>query len=258
MIFLTVAWLKLDVKFLSWRCSISASGSTQATNRESIQKVISRLDEDLSTLGQISKLSETLSFPHQVLWTTTHADNSHMFYCISSPLSSSICLLDSNKLLHILRNFSMSSVLSCGKTSNFSGRFHLSVPRWGNKGSDGVGAQGAVREAVSGLQHDLPAHKAGVYHSLRREQLRLRVRLARHPFQLWTGLWRSQEEARSVNVSQWRWLGFIRPRVTSLKWSVNVSLCLAMNKDQWDPEFLKAIPIMKTRSGMQVRAASAV
>lgn len=30
---------------------------------------------------------------------------------------------------------------------------------------------------------------------------------------------------------------------------------LAMNKDQWDPEFLKAIPIMKTRSGMQVRAA---
>ena len=29
--------------------------------------------------------------------------------------------------------------------------------------------------------------------------------------------------------------------------------CEAMNKDQWDPEFLKAIPIMKTRSGMQVR-----
>lgn len=26
-----------------------------------------------------------------------------------------------------------------------------------------------------------------------------------------------------------------------------------MYKDQWDPEFLKAIPIMKTRSGMQVR-----
>lgn len=30
-------------------------------------------------------------------------------------------------------------------------------------------------------------------------------------------------------------------------------LISAMNKDQWDPEFLKAIPIMKTRSGMQVR-----
>lgn len=29
-------------------------------------------------------------------------------------------------------------------------------------------------------------------------------------------------------------------------------MCVAMNKDQWDPEFLKAIPIMKTRSGMQV------
>ena len=37
---------------------------------------------------------------------------------------------------------------------------------------------------------------------------------------------------------------------------VDVSLLLAMNKDQWDPEFLKAIPIMKTRSGMQVRPAS--
>uniref|UniRef100_A0A3B3YWB5 DH domain-containing protein n=1 Tax=Poecilia mexicana TaxID=48701 RepID=A0A3B3YWB5_9TELE len=41
--------------------------SSQATNRESVQKMITRLDEDLSTLGQISKLSETLSFPHQSL-----------------------------------------------------------------------------------------------------------------------------------------------------------------------------------------------
>lgn len=32
----------------------------------------------------------------------------------------------------------------------------------------------------------------------------------------------------------------------------HVFFFLAMNKDQWDPEFLKAIPIMKTRSGMQV------
>lgn len=31
-----------------------------------------------------------------------------------------------------------------------------------------------------------------------------------------------------------------------------------MNKDQWDPEFLKAIPIMKTRSGMQVRAVGSI
>ncbi|XP_069496211.1 rho guanine nucleotide exchange factor 17 [Ambystoma mexicanum] len=42
-------------------------GASQATNKESIQKTITRLDEDLSTMGQISKLSETLSFPHQSL-----------------------------------------------------------------------------------------------------------------------------------------------------------------------------------------------
>ncbi|KAM6447642.1 rho guanine nucleotide exchange factor 17 isoform 2-T2 [Liasis olivaceus] len=42
-------------------------GSSQSTNRDSIQKAICRLDEDLSTLGQVSKLSETLSFPHQTL-----------------------------------------------------------------------------------------------------------------------------------------------------------------------------------------------
>ncbi|XP_012869639.1 PREDICTED: rho guanine nucleotide exchange factor 17 [Dipodomys ordii] len=42
-------------------------GASQATNRESIQKAISRLDEDLTTLGQMSKLSESLSFPHQNL-----------------------------------------------------------------------------------------------------------------------------------------------------------------------------------------------
>uniref|UniRef100_A0A8D2J8W2 Rho guanine nucleotide exchange factor 17 n=1 Tax=Varanus komodoensis TaxID=61221 RepID=A0A8D2J8W2_VARKO len=42
-------------------------GASQSTNRESIQKAICRLDEDLSTLGQVSKLSEALSFPHQNL-----------------------------------------------------------------------------------------------------------------------------------------------------------------------------------------------
>lgn len=47
-------------------CTCSHAGASQATNRESIQKSICRLDEDLSTLGQVSKLSETLSFPHQV------------------------------------------------------------------------------------------------------------------------------------------------------------------------------------------------
>ncbi|KAM3616415.1 uncharacterized protein V6R79_017599 [Siganus canaliculatus] len=56
-------------KFL-WKLPLEdvevVKSSTQTTNKESIQKTISRLDEDLSTLGQISKLSETLSFPHQV------------------------------------------------------------------------------------------------------------------------------------------------------------------------------------------------
>lgn len=47
-------------------CACPPTGASQATNRESIQKSICRLDEDLSTLGQVSKLSETLSFPHQV------------------------------------------------------------------------------------------------------------------------------------------------------------------------------------------------
>ncbi|GAB5577413.1 rho guanine nucleotide exchange factor 17 isoform X1 [Prionailurus iriomotensis] len=42
-------------------------GASQATNRENIQKAISRLDEDLTTLGQMSKLSENLGFPHQSL-----------------------------------------------------------------------------------------------------------------------------------------------------------------------------------------------
>ncbi|XP_003780965.1 rho guanine nucleotide exchange factor 17 [Otolemur garnettii] len=42
-------------------------GASQATNRENIQKAINRLDEDLTTLGQMSKLSESLGFPHQSL-----------------------------------------------------------------------------------------------------------------------------------------------------------------------------------------------
>lgn len=127
---------------------ISASGSTQATNKESIQKMISRLDEDLSTLGQISKLSETLSFPHQVP-----------------------CGLLSYRLLF----YELLKRLMVFFFSSFSSS---SVPRRGHKGPDGVGAQGAVREAVSGLQHDLPHHEAGVHHGVRREQLRLRVHLA--------------------------------------------------------------------------------
>ncbi|KAG7278675.1 hypothetical protein CRUP_014030, partial [Coryphaenoides rupestris] len=55
-------------KFL-WKLPLEdvemVKNSSQATNKENIQKMIGRLDEDLNTLGQISKLSETLSFPHQ-------------------------------------------------------------------------------------------------------------------------------------------------------------------------------------------------
>lgn len=47
----------------------------------------------------------------------------------------------------------------------------------------------------------------------------------------------------------------IYPGFTIFKWLI---LGLAMNKDQWDPEFLKAIPIMKTRSGMQVKTSFSV
>lgn len=42
----------------------------------------------------------------------------------------------------------------------------LLVPGRGAEGPGGVGAQGAVGEAVPGLQHDLPAHKAGVHHGV--------------------------------------------------------------------------------------------
>lgn len=45
---------------------VSPPGASQVTNRENIQKAISRLDEDLTTLCQMSKLSESLGFPHQV------------------------------------------------------------------------------------------------------------------------------------------------------------------------------------------------
>lgn len=45
---------------------LSSPGASQATNRETIQKAISRLDEDLATLSQMNKLSESLGFPHQV------------------------------------------------------------------------------------------------------------------------------------------------------------------------------------------------
>lgn len=54
-----------------WKLPLEATdiikGASQTTNRENIQKAISRLDEDLATLSQMSKLSESLGFPHQSL-----------------------------------------------------------------------------------------------------------------------------------------------------------------------------------------------
>lgn len=57
---------KLDLVLRVHGSPLSSPGASQATNRETIQKAISRLDEDLATLSQMSKLSESLGFPHQV------------------------------------------------------------------------------------------------------------------------------------------------------------------------------------------------
>lgn len=57
---------KLDLVLCVHGFPLSSPGASQATNRETVQKAISRLDEDLATLGQMSKLSESLGFPHQV------------------------------------------------------------------------------------------------------------------------------------------------------------------------------------------------
>lgn len=158
---------------------LSAPGSIQATNKESIQKLISRLDEDLSTLGQISKLSETLSFPHQVPWRAA----------IPIPLLIPKGILKKENMYRWFYH-----PLSC--LYSFPS---LSVSRWGDQRSDGVSAQGAVRETVCGLQYDLPAHKAGVHHSLSWEHLRLWIYLAWRTLQLWAGFRGSQEETRSLN-----------------------------------------------------------
>lgn len=78
--------------------------------------------------------------------------------------------------------------------------WHLSVLRWGHKGSNGVGAQRAVREAVLSLQYDVPANKAGVYHSLSWKHLRLWIQLTRRSLQLRAGLRGRQEETGWVRL----------------------------------------------------------
>uniref|UniRef100_A0A8C1QUR1 Rho guanine nucleotide exchange factor 17 n=1 Tax=Cyprinus carpio TaxID=7962 RepID=A0A8C1QUR1_CYPCA len=138
--------------------------SNQATNRENIQKTISRLDEDLSTLGQISKLSETLSFPHQSL------DD------VIKDLMASVHreLADKQSLA-----FSMTLLPTKLELTSTSA------------------------ETTFIFEFSSPDTRSNFEQAF--------------------------EEAKKK---------------------------LAMNKDQWDPEFLKAIPIMKTRSGMQFSCAS--
>uniref|UniRef100_A0A672RQ91 Rho guanine nucleotide exchange factor 17 n=1 Tax=Sinocyclocheilus grahami TaxID=75366 RepID=A0A672RQ91_SINGR len=138
--------------------------SNQATNRETIQKTISRLDEDLSTLGQISKLSETLSFPHQSLDDVIKdlMASVHRELAEKQSLAFSMTLLPTKLEL-----------TSTSAETTFI--FEFSSP-----------------DTRSNFEQAF-------------------------------------EEAKKK---------------------------LAMNKDQWDPEFLKAIPIMKTRSGMQFSCAS--
>ncbi|XP_035535872.1 rho guanine nucleotide exchange factor 17-like [Morone saxatilis] len=154
-------------KFL-WKLPLEdvevVKSATQATNKESIQKMISRLDEDLSTLGQISKLSETLSFPHQSLDEVIK----DLMASVHRELSEKQSLAFSMTFLPTKLEFTTASAES-------SFVFEFTSP-----------------DTRSNFEQAF-------------------------------------EEAKKK---------------------------LAMNKDQWEPEFLKAIPIMKTRSGMQFSCAS--
>ncbi|XP_017559634.1 rho guanine nucleotide exchange factor 17 isoform X3 [Pygocentrus nattereri] len=154
-------------KFL-WKLPLEdielVKGSNQATNKDAIQKTISRLDEDLSTLGQISKLSETLSFPHQSL------DD-----VIKDLMASVHRELAEKQSLAFSMTFLPTKLELTTASAESTFVFEFSSP-----------------DARSNFEQAF-------------------------------------EEAKKK---------------------------LAMNKDQWDPEFLKAIPIMKTRSGMQFSCAS--
>ncbi|XP_030622535.1 rho guanine nucleotide exchange factor 17 [Chanos chanos] len=154
-------------KFL-WKLPLEevemVKGSNPATNRENIQKTITRLDEDLSTLGQISKLSETLSFPHQSL------DD-----VIKDLMASVHRELAEKQSLAFSMTFLPTKVELTTASAESTFIFEFSSP-----------------DARSNFEQAF-------------------------------------EEAKKK---------------------------LAMNKDQWNPEFLKAIPIMKTRSGMQFSCAS--
>uniref|UniRef100_A0A669CCC2 Rho guanine nucleotide exchange factor 17 n=1 Tax=Oreochromis niloticus TaxID=8128 RepID=A0A669CCC2_ORENI len=154
-------------KFL-WKLPLEdvevVKSSTQATNKDSIQKMIGRLDEDLSTLGQISKLAETLSLPHQPLDEV-----------IKDLMASVHRELSDKQSLAFSVTFLPTKLELTTASAETSFIFEFATPD----------ARSSFEQAF--------------------------------------------EEAKKK---------------------------LAMNKDQWDPEFLKAIPIMKTRSGMQFSCAS--
>ncbi|XP_077467401.1 rho guanine nucleotide exchange factor 17 isoform X2 [Stigmatopora argus] len=154
-------------KFL-WKLPLEdvevVKSSIQTTNKENVQKTISRLDEDLSMLGQISKLSETLSLPHQTLDEVIK----DLMTSVHRELSEKQSLAFSMTFLPTKLEFTTVSAES-------SFVFEFTSP-------------------------DVRSNFEQAF-----------------------------EEAKKK---------------------------LAMTKDQWDPEFLKAIPIMKTRSGMQFSCAS--
>ncbi|XP_057695912.1 rho guanine nucleotide exchange factor 17-like [Corythoichthys intestinalis] len=154
-------------KFL-WKLPLEdvevVKSSIQTTNKENVQKTISRLDEDLSTLGQIGKLSEALSLPHQSLDEVIK----DLMASVHRELSDKQSLAFSMTSLPTKLEFTTVSAES-------SFVFEFTSP-----------------DARSNFEQAF-------------------------------------EEAKKK---------------------------LAMIKDQWDPEFLKAIPIMKTRSGMQFSCAS--
>ncbi|XP_072318009.1 rho guanine nucleotide exchange factor 17-like [Eucyclogobius newberryi] len=154
-------------KFL-WKLPLEdvevVKNSSQSTNRESLQKTISRLDEDLSTLGQLSKLSDTINFPHQALDEVIKDVTSSIHRELAEKQSLAFSMTFLPTKLELTTSSAESSFV-----------FEFSTP-----------------DARSNFEQAF-------------------------------------EEAKKK---------------------------LAMNKDQWDPEFLKAIPIMKTRSGMQFSCAS--
>lgn len=137
---------------------------SQATNRESLQRIISRLDEDLGTIGQLSKLSENINLPHQAL------DEA-----IKDLMASVHRELSEKQSLAFSMTFLPTKLELTTASAETSFIFEFSSP-------------------------DVRSNFEQAF-----------------------------EEAKKK---------------------------LAMNKDQWNPEFLKAIPIMKTRSGMQFSCAS--